>query len=329
MEKKRIEWVDIAKCIGIILMIVAHSMPGAVSAIIFTFHMPLFFILSGYTTKIPDSVNGIVRIIYHMLVKMILPTIIVYELWPILFSAVTNHSILNMQQLASYFVNSLQPLLWASGVAINGHPALGVLWFPFTLFWARIIFVTIFSFMNERLAYVCAVVCSAIGLLLQRTPLPQNLDVAFVAVFFIMIGHLFRERQDNIYIHRKLILIICMAYWIICAYLRITITMTRRQYPYGYISLIEAVCGSLVIIAISIEIEKMMIISKVMAYMGKATLISLLIHHCCWGLSSYLGQPGDIAFALKRVFINLMITTLLYWFINKVFHKKSANLSSR
>lgn len=50
MNQKRLEWVDIAKGIGIILVVLGHCVPygGTTFNLIFTFHMPLFFILSGY-----------------------------------------------------------------------------------------------------------------------------------------------------------------------------------------------------------------------------------------------------------------------------------------
>ena len=50
--KKRFLWLDIAKGIAIILMVVGHtSIPSFLSRFIWSFHMPLFFIASGYTTK--------------------------------------------------------------------------------------------------------------------------------------------------------------------------------------------------------------------------------------------------------------------------------------
>ncbi|MET0241435.1 MAG: acyltransferase family protein [Sphingobium sp.] len=49
----RVEWVDAAKGIGILLVIAGHVWwrPGAVRDAIYAFHMPLFFILSGYMVK--------------------------------------------------------------------------------------------------------------------------------------------------------------------------------------------------------------------------------------------------------------------------------------
>lgn len=47
-NSKRIDWVDVAKGVGIFLMVMGHSsMPDAVNRWIYSFHMPLFFLLSG------------------------------------------------------------------------------------------------------------------------------------------------------------------------------------------------------------------------------------------------------------------------------------------
>jgi uncharacterized membrane protein YcfT len=51
---QRLQYVDTAKCIGIFLMILGHTVGTAmpiVSRIIYAFHMPLFFLLSGYVAQ--------------------------------------------------------------------------------------------------------------------------------------------------------------------------------------------------------------------------------------------------------------------------------------
>lgn len=48
MKNERIEWIDIAKGIGIILMVIGHlGIPQYLSNWIYSFHMPLFLFLSG------------------------------------------------------------------------------------------------------------------------------------------------------------------------------------------------------------------------------------------------------------------------------------------
>ena len=49
---ERVAWLDVAKGITILLMVLGHtSIPMFLSNFIFAFHMPLFFIASGWTTK--------------------------------------------------------------------------------------------------------------------------------------------------------------------------------------------------------------------------------------------------------------------------------------
>lgn len=48
----RKHWIDIAKGIAIVLMVLGHtSIPDTLSRFIFAFHMPLFFMASGYTSN--------------------------------------------------------------------------------------------------------------------------------------------------------------------------------------------------------------------------------------------------------------------------------------
>ena len=53
MGTKRLDWIDIAKGIAIILVIVGHTVPNPspLRHAIFSFHMPVFFILAGYTFR--------------------------------------------------------------------------------------------------------------------------------------------------------------------------------------------------------------------------------------------------------------------------------------
>lgn len=45
----RIDWIDRAKYLGILLVLLGHTdCPEAMKQSIYMFHMPLFFIISGY-----------------------------------------------------------------------------------------------------------------------------------------------------------------------------------------------------------------------------------------------------------------------------------------
>ncbi len=48
-DRQRIDWIDFAKGITILLVIIGHNVSGPLRGAIFSFHMPLFFILSCVT----------------------------------------------------------------------------------------------------------------------------------------------------------------------------------------------------------------------------------------------------------------------------------------
>ncbi|MEI0739791.1 acyltransferase family protein [Paenibacillus sp. JTLBN-2024] len=54
--KKRLDWVDAAKGIGILLVVMAHvPIPDSLKQFIYSFHMPLFFLLSGMMFRSSSS----------------------------------------------------------------------------------------------------------------------------------------------------------------------------------------------------------------------------------------------------------------------------------
>lgn len=65
--RKRIEYLDIAKAMTIILMIIGHMSSGILRNFIYSFHMPLFFILIGYCYKERSLRNE-----FHRIYKRIL-----------------------------------------------------------------------------------------------------------------------------------------------------------------------------------------------------------------------------------------------------------------
>ena len=74
-KEKRIEWVDIAKGIAILLVIIGHTVKfGSLSRnIIFSFHMPLFFILSGYTFRPATNAKTFFKHLRKNFLHLILP----------------------------------------------------------------------------------------------------------------------------------------------------------------------------------------------------------------------------------------------------------------
>lgn len=73
--RERNKWLDIAKGITIILMVVGHSsIPERASNFIYAFHMPLFFIASGWCTNWDK--DGLILFIRRKSKSLLIPFVI-------------------------------------------------------------------------------------------------------------------------------------------------------------------------------------------------------------------------------------------------------------
>lgn len=67
--KNRIEWLDIAKGIGIVLVVLGHIYTNnIVYNWFYSFHMPLFFFVSGYVYKKKRLLDDLIRRVQTILV---------------------------------------------------------------------------------------------------------------------------------------------------------------------------------------------------------------------------------------------------------------------
>ena len=84
-KHKRIDWIDLAKFIGIILVIIGHSkFTGHISHLcrsaIFSFHMPLFFILSAATFRLSADNNQFITKTERAFKHLIIPALCLFAL---------------------------------------------------------------------------------------------------------------------------------------------------------------------------------------------------------------------------------------------------------
>ena len=88
----RNNFISIAKAIGIILMVVGHSgCPTFIGRFLYLFHMPLFFICSGFFFKEITDRPTLLQFYHRIIIKLYLP----YLKWSFLFLLFHNffHSI--------------------------------------------------------------------------------------------------------------------------------------------------------------------------------------------------------------------------------------------
>lgn len=196
--KKRVQWIDMAKGIGLILVMYGHIQfrPYPFYVWLCSFHMPLFFFLAGITFQVRQEEK-----FFSFFKKKVKALLIPY----MIFASVTWFYRLGVE-IWDYF---------RKGTAIDWgwlmHKALGILlqvrgsefgigvWFLPCIFVAFIILFAIIKISGGRkeVSVLLGSICLIIGFLYSTRigkELPWSLDAALVAVFFMAIGNVFSEK---------------------------------------------------------------------------------------------------------------------------------------
>ena len=193
MATKRLNDIDIAKGIGITLVVLGHTWRDNISKkAIYFFHLPLFFILSGFFFNIKKYSN------YWQFLKdnarsLILPFITFYLLGYIYFLLIERHI-----RPGDENTPVLTPLL---GFIHNDYMGPnGAVWFLMALFVSKNFLYLAVRFVKSKILFIGVLILSAvIGYYLSVIGfyrLPFSINSSFVAFFFLGVGYLAKPYYD-------------------------------------------------------------------------------------------------------------------------------------
>ena len=134
----RNEDMDVLKGIGMCLVLIAHSAGGFVHTFAYSFHMPLFFIASGYFYKPRGIMEGIKSDFKRLMIPFFFTEIVIF-VGSILLIGVGNNNIVRPSE-------ALEMLYYGNGGSDNygkiwgNFASVGSVWFLPALFWAKTIY---------------------------------------------------------------------------------------------------------------------------------------------------------------------------------------------
>lgn len=279
-SKVRIGWIDIAKAIAIIAMVEGHVVPygGYARNWIYSFHMPLFFILTGFTIKPVDGWGGLLRAVKKDFCKIMLPCIITQTV-----NGLLSYWIYDENAVDSLLLR-LDQLLWGSAIDVYGHSCLGMIWFLVALFWTKLLYYLVCLIFPSKYKGAVFLFLAAAGKMLSAYEkyLPQSMDIVCVAVLLVYIGYAFRQAYQFFERYQFLITAAAFLLWIGCWEKGIYIELGGRWYPEFALGLAEAVCGCICVFSLSQAIEACKPISCVLRNIGRHTLLILCMSHIDW-----------------------------------------------
>ena len=275
--KKRVMFVDVAKGITIFLVIVGHVVePGIVRNIIFSFHMPLFLITSGFFHKDRTFKEEL----KNVFLRLLLPTLVVLFVVNVI-------SGLNTMDLPASLLHALKVIVGgrthAAKIVFDFGTA-NVCWFIYLLVGIRLLFNLNkkISKDNDLLLGLIILVEALVGYLLGINGywLAWVADITLVGILFYFAGYILNKYKVLEKIcSSKLSLLLLLVIWVVGIKFA-PIELAVRAYPCGFWSIIVAIAGSIVVLKISMLIEKYLkLCTKILAWAGKNSLY-ILYGHC-------------------------------------------------
>ena len=269
MSQKRIEFIDLAKGICIILVVIGHCGAPVVIPGLEIVRMPLYFILSGLFFK---DYGGGYNFFIRKTNKILIPFIFFYL----------------MGCIAYYGIELVAPDLLVTeargilDIFNNRQFFNGPIWFLLCLFWCNILFSQItLNIKKDSLRLLLVALLGFTGWFLGDKGIfvPMFIDVALTALPFFAFGF-YLKKSEILYPNKydKFNVLFVIGFWSI-AYLLTIKTEYRLSLHYngleGWSTYIISICSVLAILFLCKIIKHIPFVS----YCGRYSIVLLCVHH--------------------------------------------------
>lgn len=313
MSKERIQYIDFAKGLGIFLIVIGHCiLPFNLHDAIFSFHVPLFFIISGFFIK-PFSKVEVIKTARLLLVPMYFTTLIAV----FLLLLMNTH---NGTYVGPGFLRIVSRYVFCRHFGVCG------LWFLFALFWGKLLFQIIKKYL-PKYSFVVSLALFIIAYLfpsyIKIADLPFYISQSFSCVIFLYAGYIIHEK-DILGVVTDFRSLIISTIVVLFAYL-VPMNMVISQFPLGIFNVATSIILSLSILYISKYISEKNGFSTVVAFVnfyGRNTLLVLCLHGLIHFYFEQISFDVPVYVGICEIlFIGVTIINIRrFWFIKELFN---------
>lgn len=301
-------WLDLLKGIGILFVVIGHIAVNEIREFIYLFHMPLFFLVSGYLYK-PISVKLCINKKFNQL-------IIPYFSFLIFLSI--PHFLKLILDLDFAGIKELMRDLLFGGVWLKGW--FSVFWFVTCLFLVQQIYNLLFNYLNQNLLLL-VIIFSCVFAYLNMLLFPDlyffwGANIVFMALPLFYIGHLVRYKN----LKKYLLSINCSFFsLIICGFLLYVIGIYPVDYKlanYGpfLIGLIISVLSVVILCSLSNILSKYKPFRATLGYLGTASFTIMFLHQPVQITLKYFDFTGLLFLTILTVVICVLCHKLFSLF---------------
>lgn len=344
MEKKRIYYLDIAKGIGVILMVLGHVPDLTIPSrqFITSFHMPLFFVISGMIINATKETEREMGIIVKRKLRSIMLPYLVFSVLSLIVEALCT----------GILKNGVWEVFWEHLFGTVCLAGASVFWFLPALFFGELIFVGI---RKKTSAPVCGALVSIMAVLAYFAHVGENrLQAVYGAAVWYLYLHLFLNAVIRVFFAAAFVAVGYLAYkliqklsdgvwWnLIPAFLLMALTLAVSQvngvtdmnymvYNNILLYLVTSVCGSFGILLLCRALERWYHTPplRICMYYGRNSLIVMMTHapfyimyvaaRVTYGINNHILPLGQIPLCLLMVFFVLVIEIAVIEIINRYF----------
>ena len=271
--KDRNTVLDIAKGIGIITVVIAHLQYTCFSKYIYWFHMPLFFIISGYLFKKPKSEDKTKLMLINKTIKYFVPYISYYFAILIIIGIDSNKSPLIMFE-------DIKNLI-LGGSYLEG--AFGPFWFVTVLYFTQILFWICLKYLKLKVVTILIIVSYVLSHLafFQQTSI-WNINTTLYVLPLFYIGYIYRQFKWD----KKEIKILCVGASTIVVgaiilsldgILSYQLDIKHSMYAHLLLDLLIPTSFTLLIV-LTAKLFVSNVIGKILACLGQETLVIMYLH---------------------------------------------------
>lgn len=309
MKKSRIDYFDIAKGFAILAVIMGHLewSSQAFKTFIFSWHLPLFFLLAGYTFRVkPTTV-----MIKGSFKRLLVPYFIVCLFITIRLVPSMGVSIVPQNILAAFFGRALSS---KDIVIVKSLQGVGSIWFLPAMFWCRVVYNWIARFRYKLVLSVLLAVFSTF-VYHQHIALPLTFLEGLSALTFFAIGHFSHEYEQKISNYKYCLIPIGTACWFF-QLIHPLISMAECHYVCYPVDVLGACFATWIIVQFSRFLQKIPIVSTVFLWIGVNSLLLLCVHNVECHAISYgrfeIAQDSFFLFIIRLAIVFCGSIPLLY-----------------
>ncbi|MCF0178728.1 MAG: hypothetical protein HUJ97_00585 [Bacteroidales bacterium] len=290
MIQPRLDYIDLAKGLGVILMLAAHIDSFILKDWTYSFHMPLFFVISGFCSnkKVVSKafVSGVRSLLLPYIVVCL--SIVFYFLCFQIANNYIKGSPFYLYQLTDYLV--WIPFSW--GCLASHDIGIGVVWFLWAMFWGRIWKSLIDSYFPTNIRLFVSVLLFITAIYLPIGPYNfWGFKQGMQATVFLMLGASVKELDIFNNKNSCIWLGLCVLFLFASKY---PIDMSWWKYPLGIYNILTASILSLSFIWLCSNLDRvdsshLSIFRKGLYYIGRNSLFFLCAE--CFILSTQLLKP--------------------------------------